>query len=389
MASASASAPAPKSASALMVLQMVAGAGAGAVAKTATAPLERVKIIFQVQVREAAAAAAAPGSRDAPPAIAHPPPPPPTQTLPPPRAPYPQGMQGADLVAPKYTGIVQAFRTVVREEGVWALWKGNLANVLRVIPVYGLKFAFNDSIKAFVAGPSKRRLDAGDLLWVGTLAGLMQTALTYPLETVRTRLTLGPEQGVRYAGIADCFRQMARTEGVAGLCVGGAAAAMAAARALACPLARARARKRFAGPQRRSPPTSLLRPPSSFKGFGPTLVSGAPYTGIQMTSYELLKRAGPDGGDGVLWQLTAGAASGLLAQTVTYPGDTVRRRMQNNGAGGAARVYRNSFHCASEIWVKEGAGGFFRGALTNTVRAVPGAAFQFAAYEGFKTLLGC
>ena len=108
-----------------------------------------------------------------------------------------------------------------------------------------------------------------------------------------------------------------------------------------------------------------------------------------MTSYELIKRAGPNGGDNVLWQLTAGALSGLLAQTITYPGDTVRRRMQNNGAGGAERVYRNSIHCTRMIFVNEGMAGFFRGALTNTVRAVPGAAFQFAAYEVFKKLCGC
>jgi len=159
-----------------LVLQMLAGAGAGAVAKTATAPLERIKILFQVQ-----------------------------------------GMRGSDLVAPKYTGIVQATGVVLKEEGFLALWKGNGANVLRVIPVYGLKFAFNDSIKAIVAGPGKRKLEMSDLLWVGTLAGLMQTALTYPLETVRTRLTLGPEQGVRYKGISDCFGQMIKSEGYSGL----------------------------------------------------------------------------------------------------------------------------------------------------------------------------
>ena len=85
----------------------------------------------------------------------------------------------------------------------------------------------------------------------------------------------------------------------------------------------------------------------------------------------------------------AGAVSGLLAQTITYPGDTVRRRMQNNGAGGAPRVYTNSLHCFREIAVKEGYRGFFKGAWTNTVRAVPGAAVQFAAYECCKTLLGC
>ena len=119
------------------------------------------------------------------------------------------------------------------------------------------------------------------------------------------------------------------------------------------------------------------------------MVSGAPYTGIQMTSYEMLKRAGPDEGKGMAWQLVAGAVSGLLAQTITYPGDTVRRRMQNNGAGGKARVYTSSLHCLTEIATKEGYRGFFKGAWTNTVRAVPGAAVQFAAYEGAKRMLGC
>jgi hypothetical protein len=48
-------------------------------------------------------------------------------------------------------------------------------------------------------------------------AGLFQTIITYPLETVRTRLSVGPEQGVQYKGIVDCVRQMVRTEGVGGL----------------------------------------------------------------------------------------------------------------------------------------------------------------------------
>jgi hypothetical protein len=126
-------------------------------------------------------------------------------------------MNRGDLVAPKYTGIGQTAWLVTKEEGLRALWKGNGANVLRVVPVYGLKFAFNDTLKAVVAGPGKKRLSTSELLWVGTLAGLSQTVLTYPLETVRTRLSLGAGQGQQYAGITDCFKHMTRTEGLAGL----------------------------------------------------------------------------------------------------------------------------------------------------------------------------
>jgi Mitochondrial carrier protein len=251
-------------------------------------------------------------------------------------------MAGEDLKNPKYKNILQTFALVTKEEGALALWKGNGANVLRVIPVYGLKFAFNDTFKALVAGPSKKRLNTTELMYVGTLAGLFQTVLTYPLETVRTRLTLGPGQGVVYKGIGDCFKEMVRTEGYAGL----------------------------------------------YKGIGPTIVSGAPYTGIQMTVFELMQR-NTSGGDGnVLWQLVNGAVAGLMAQTVTYPGDTVRRRMQNNGAGGSAKIYRNSWHCTVQIFKLEGVSGFFKGAWTNTVRAVPGAAIQFASYEWIKKLIG-
>jgi hypothetical protein len=114
------------------------------------------------------------------------------------------------------------------------------ANVLRVIPVYGLKFAFNDTFKSLVAGPGKKRLTTSELLWVGTLAGLFQTVLTYPLETVRTRLSLGVGQGVAYKGIVDCVRQMIRTEGLSSMYV--AAPAPRRARPPLRPLAARRCR---------------------------------------------------------------------------------------------------------------------------------------------------
>lgn len=92
-----------------------------------------------------------------------------------------------------------------------------------------------------------------------------------------------------------------------------------------------------------------------------------------------------------------------------YPGDTIRRRMQNNGAGGAEKVYSSTWHCTTVshlqapsntlkhcklslvqvIFKQEGISGFFRGAWTNTIRCVPGASIQFGAYELMKGFLGC
>ena len=88
---------------------MVAGGGAGAITKTSTAPLERVKILLQVQGMKLKE--------------------------------HPELGQSGTL---KYRGIIGTMRTVIREEGFIALYKGNGANVLRVVPVYALKFTFND-----------------------------------------------------------------------------------------------------------------------------------------------------------------------------------------------------------------------------------------------------
>ena len=95
--------------------QMLAGAGAGAITKTSIAPLERIKILFQIQ-----------------------------------------GMKKDGIGKNRqYKNVFQASSKIMKEEGFFAFYKGNGANVLRVIPVYALKFAFNDSFKATIARPGQ------------------------------------------------------------------------------------------------------------------------------------------------------------------------------------------------------------------------------------------
>ncbi|GBG28681.1 Mitochondrial carrier protein [Hondaea fermentalgiana] len=291
----------------MRIKQLVAGGGAGAITKTAVAPLERVKILLQVQ-----------------------------------------GMKMADRSKSdfKYRGVLGTMRTVLKEEGVLALYKGNGANVLRVVPVYALKFTFNDTFKDMVR-TSNEPLSFGQLIMAGTLAGLFQTCVTYPLETVRTRLTLGSGLGVQFNGITDVLVQTVRKEGIAGL----------------------------------------------YKGIGPTFLSGSPYVGLQMTFYEIFKRRleGRQDGQSVLTiqveKLLAGASAGVIAQTITYPGDTIRRRMQMNGMNGEAKLYKNSWECSKLLVQREGFAGLFNGLGANLIRCLPGAAIQFWAYDFLNALI--
>jgi hypothetical protein len=54
-----------------------------------------------------------------------------------------------------------------------------------------------------------------------------------------------------------------------------------------------------------------------YKGFGPTLLTGAPYVGLQMSLYDTLKREARSLGldRSVVAQLGLGAVAGLIAQT--------------------------------------------------------------------------
>merc|ERR1712000_63640 len=106
--------------------------GAAGVSKTAAAPIERVKLLVQNQdemIKQ--------GALDKP-----------------------------------YKGVVDCTQRVLRTEGVYPFWRGNLANVLRYFPTQALNFAFKDATKIASGGA----------------AGTMSLLFVYSLDYARTRL---------------------------------------------------------------------------------------------------------------------------------------------------------------------------------------------------------
>merc|ERR1711976_468155 len=77
----------------------------------------------------------------------------------------------------------------LKTEGVYPLWRGNLANVLRYFPTQALNFAFKDAIKATFAVPkdASSAYKFGMNILSGGMAGTLSLTFVYSLDFARTR----------------------------------------------------------------------------------------------------------------------------------------------------------------------------------------------------------
>lgn len=87
-----------------------------------------------------------------------------------------------------------------------------------------------------------------------------------------------------------------------------------------------------------------------------------------------------------LLKLGCGSAAAVAAQTLLYPVDTVRRRLQLSRAKGFTANYQGVkvLDCVRQMMRTEGISSFYRGCLVNCLRTTPGMALQFVAYDLIK-----
>lgn len=287
---------------------MLIGGTAGAVSKTCVAPLERTKLLMQVQgMRSERQTPAEPGRRS----------------------------------------IRRTMRWVMQTQGFRAFWRGNGANLVRIVPNKAVLFFCNDFYKETYRnmnafdGPIPKHVNFA----IGATSGATVAISTYPLDFIRTRLCA--QEGatnLRYSGIIDCAIKTVRNEG------------------------------------------GVL---SLYAGIRPTLVGIMPYAGLTLMCYESFKAIAPSDENGrtpVLYKLCSGAAAGCIAQTAVFPMDTIRRRMVLQGETKA--LYSSSIDCARTIFRNEGWNGFYHGAFANVFRAIPNTAIQWTVMEELKTYFG-
>ena len=188
----------------------IAGGLAGATAKSMTAPLERVRIIRQAADRG-------------------------TNT-------------GRSLLL-----------TIFRDEGVRGLWRGNAVNLARVIPSYAVRFSVFGHLSDYEA----RFSVLGNPFVAGSLSGLASALASYPLEVLRTRVS-----------ITGSLREAFRRGGL-------------------------------------------------YAGCSLTVIETMPYAGLSLGTYNYLNQHYPV--DSVWQRIGYGFAAGALATSVCFPIDTLRR----------------------------------------------------------------
>ncbi|KAL7562120.1 hypothetical protein ACA910_019864 [Epithemia clementina (nom. ined.)] len=293
-------------------INFMAGGVSGAVAKTATAPIERVKLLIQTQ--------------DANPKI----------------------ISGE---VKRYTGIIDCFSRVAKEQGISAFWRGNLTNIIRYFPTQAFNFAFKDSIKALFPKADKRT-EFGKFFAInmasGGLAGAGSLMIVYPLDYARTRLASDVGTGKQqFSGLVDCLVKTVKAGGLTAL----------------------------------------------YNGVGVSIVGIIPYRGVYFGFYDTLSGYNPYQKDeNSLYRASSkflcAQTSAISAGYASYPFDTVRRRLQMQSEKPKEDwVYKGTMDCFAKIMKDEGVGALFKGAGANALRTV-GAALVLVLYSEITAAFG-
>ena len=214
-----------------------------------------------------------------------------------------------------------SIRQVLKKEGLRYLWKGNLTNCIRIAPQTAINFATFGLAKKHIKFENK---DINNLI-CGALGGGLSMVSIYPLETVRSRLSLQTNKG-HYNGILDCLRKMKVNE--------------------------------------------------MYRGLGTSLIGITPYMALNFTFYHKLKEEHN--------ALLAGGLSAMAAVTITYPTDLIRKQLQLQGFDPTVPKYNGFLDCIRKIVNTQGIRGLYKGLIPCYVTIFPKFALQFWSYEFIK-----
>jgi len=220
----------------------------------------------------------------------------------------------------QYRGISDAFRGIYKNEGFCSFWRGNLYNSLRVFPYQIILHNLHRTLAPAIQSSGLMEsqyvslfLERAYTPFIVNVANL----ILYPIDIANVRVSADISCPDRmFFGTWDCLTDLLLTGGIESW---------------------------YTGFGLRIPSLLILRG---------TYVSYSAVHNKLKSKYKFLETD--------FWKIISNVLFSILGAIVTYPLDTVCRRLIMD-AGRESPRYKGIFDCFERIWEDEGIKGFFKG----------------------------
>jgi len=249
---------------------------------------------------------------------------------------------------PKYTGLLNVFTTVIKEEGPTALWKGLVPGLLRQSIFATLRIGLYPHIRdLYHSGPGEAPLLMK--IAAGLTSGCIGISIASPTDLVKIRLQaegrLPPGVPRRYSSTPNAFSTILKQEGLFGF----------------------------------------------WKGVGPNIVRNSIINAAELATYDQVKQmilAAKMMEDDLKLHFTCGITAGFVATVCGSPADVIKTRVMNQKVkADGTKEYRSAPDAFAKILKQEGFYGFYKGFWPNFYRIGSWNIVMFMTFEQLKKRL--
>ncbi|KAI1141676.1 mitochondrial 2-oxodicarboxylate carrier 1 [Hypoxylon sp. FL0543] len=253
---------------------------------------------------------------------------------------------GADA----YTGMLDCFQKIVRNEGFSRLYRGITAPILMEAPKRATKFAANDEWgKVYRTAFGVEKMNQSLSILTGASAGATESFVVVPFELVKIRLQDKASAG-KYTGMIDVVTKTIKNEGILAM----------------------------------------------YNGLESTMwrhiLWNAGYFGCIFQVKELLPKADTKKGE-IINGLISGSVGGTVGTILNTPMDVVKSRIQNSPKiPGQIPKYNWAWGACATVMKEEGFGALYKGFLPKVLRLGPGGGILLVVFTGvmdfFRSMKG-